>query len=63
MIMSYLLNDLPPLVAAVTLAKLLGKDVRTLRRWSRKGHLPTPLQLNGRDYFRLCDLKACPLFT
>jgi hypothetical protein len=60
---SHLLNGIPPIVAATLVARLLEKDPRTLRRWSRKGHLPPTIRLNGRNYYRLADLCACPLFS
>jgi hypothetical protein len=57
------LADLPPLVPATVLADRVQRDVRTIRRWAKNKHLPEPLVINRRLYFRLADLKASPRFV
>jgi hypothetical protein len=57
------LANLPPLVPATLLADRVQRDVRTIRRWAKNKHLPEPLVIKRRLYFRLVDLMASPLFV
>jgi hypothetical protein len=45
------------LIPAARLAEKLGIAIRTLDNWVRDKHLPQPLKIRGRRYFRTADLQ------
>jgi DNA-binding transcriptional MerR regulator len=52
--------DKPVLLRARAAADRLGKNVRTLRRWSERGLLPEPIRLGPRGdrHYRAEDIDA-----
>jgi hypothetical protein len=40
------------LESAATVARRLGRSVRTIERWVKDGILPPPIQVNGRNLHR-----------
>ena len=40
------------LIPGRELARLIGVDVSTLRRWSKEGHIPAPVRVGGRVLWR-----------
>jgi DNA-binding transcriptional MerR regulator len=50
----------PELIRASAAARLLGKHVNTLKRWSDQGILPEPIRLGPRGdrHYRVEDIEA-----
>lgn len=50
--------DLPLVVDARRLAKLLCAGIRTVRTWDAAGKLPAPLRISGRVLWRVDEIRA-----
>lgn len=51
------LAALGPLVTTRELAQLFRVDARTIKRWIKRNHLPSPVKIGGSNRWRLEDIR------